>query len=78
MSVTEALWTQADNLHAEIQLLQVENTKLHGEQPEEAARVDAEAELAQAHGEREQLAVEARLLQQWLHESQENKVAKAD
>ena len=47
MSVTEALRTQATNLHAEIQRLQVDNTKVRGEQPEEAARVDAKAEIAQ-------------------------------
>ena len=74
MSQVEALRIQLDNLHIEVQQLQVENARLREGQPEAAAVIDANAEASRCRKEATWAVRNLEELRQMLHESQEGKV----
>ncbi len=68
MSQTELLRPQMDNLHIELQQLQVENARIRDAWADTAAVTEAE----HYKEETERLAAEVEELRQMLHESQES------
>ena len=71
ISSAEALRIQLDNLQWNVQELEVENTKLHDEQPDTAQEIDADK---QRQKQLEEATEEIAELRQRLHEAQENQV----